>query len=123
MTKASERAAPGKASKCWMTASGLSSGRKCPPSSTVAIFAPGTICFIMFPFVGPRPIAIAPEQQHGNSDVRIGHGRRFPGFGVAEQIEEGAVMAFAVADEIHFLEQLRRNAPRVGDAAVQALIS
>ena len=28
-------------------------------------------------------------------------------------------MAFAVADQIHFLQQLRRNAPRVGDAAVE----
>ena len=82
-------------------------------------FCAGHDLLIMVPFVGPRPVVIAPEQQHGNPDVRIGHGRRFPGFGVAEQIEEGAIMAFAVADEIHYLKQLRRNAPRVGDATLE----
>ena len=67
----------------------------------------------------PRPISVAPDQQDRNLDTPVVLGRGLPGLGIAEQAEEGAVVAGSISHQIHFLQERRRDVARIGNPAIQ----
>src|SRR5581483_7798153 len=69
---------------------------------------------VMFALRRPRPVLVAPDEEHGDVYTAVVFGRRLPTFSVAQQLEEGAIVARAIAHEIHLLHQGRGDAVRLG---------
>ena len=103
----------------WLNSAGLSSAQEMAAALERRHLHTWDQRAVMLALRRPRPISVAPDQQDRNLDTPVVLGRGLPGLGVAEQAEEGAVLAWSISHQIHFLQERRRDVARIGNPAIQ----
>src|SRR6516225_1741942 len=74
---------------------------------------------IMLALAGSGPILVPPDEADRHLDISVDGGRRLPASGIAQQADERPVVTAPIADLIHFLEQLGRDAARIRHTALE----
>src|SRR5262249_53145160 len=67
-------------------------------------------------------IPVSPNKEHRDIDAAIVFGCIFPAFRVSEEADECAVVSSPIADEIHFLQERRRDALCIRNAALKDVL-
>src|SRR6516225_11434640 len=72
----------------------------------------------MLALAGSGPILVPPDEAHRHLDISVNGGRRLPASCIAQQAQKRPVVTAPIADVVHFLEQLGRDAARIRHTAL-----